>query len=138
MKRNKTANRPLLHLIERNWLASPITKLELLNIAIAERMALEGLRQGGTNEDWVMLRDAAAVTETMALGGAGPEAQVDASASLALLQNLYKSLRPLEEDELKTLSNMLAYHGEQRRLISRSELLVWLKKTVEKFDENRK
>ena len=85
-----------------------------------------------------MLRDAAAVTETMALGGAGPEAQVDASASLALLQNLYKSLRPLEENELKTLSNMLAYHGEQRRLISRSELLVWLKKTVEKFDENRK
>lgn len=101
-------------------------------------MALEGLRQGGTNEDWVMLRDAAAVTETMALGGAGPEAQVDASASLALLQNLHKSLRPLEEDELKTLSGMLAYHDEQRRLISRSELLVWVKKTVEKFNENRK
>ena len=85
-----------------------------------------------------MLRDAAAVTETMALGGAGPEAQAAASASLALLQNLYKSLRPLEEDELKVLSGMLAYHDEQRRLISRSELLVWLKKTVEKFNENRK
>ena len=85
-----------------------------------------------------MLRDAAAVTETMALGGAGPEAQVDASASLALLQNLYKSRRPLEENELKVLSNMLAYHDEQRRLISRSELLVWVKKTVEKFNENRK
>lgn len=101
-------------------------------------MALEGLRQGGTNEDWVMLRDAAAVTETMALGGAEPEAQVDASVSLAILQNLHKSLRQLNEDELKTLSNMLAYHDEQRRQVSRSELLVWVKKTVEKFNENRK
>lgn len=74
----------------------------------------------------------------MALGGAGPEAQVDASMALFVLQGLYRNLKPLQAGQLKALSEMLAYHDEQRRLVSRSELLVWVKKTVEKFNENRK
>lgn len=119
---------------ERFWLASPITKLELLNIAIAERMALEGLRQGGTNEDWVTLRDAAAMAETMASGGVGPEALVDASAALAVLHKAHNSTEALPAPEVKIVSEMLAYHAEQRRLISRSEVLVWVKKTVERFN----
>lgn len=123
----------ILNLQERNWLSNPISKRELLNITIAERLAIEDLKQQDAAA-WVVLRDAAAVCETMALGGVGPEAQPVASAALALLQALHLNQRVPTPAEVKTLSEMLAYHDEQRRIISRSEVLVWVKKTVEKFN----
>lgn len=98
-------------------------------------MALEAMRQGtASRTDWVTLRDAAAMTETMAYGGAGPEALGDASGALGVLSRTHNLDGPLPAPEVQALSEMLAYHDEQRRLLSRSEVLVWVKKTVEKFN----
>lgn len=93
------------------------------------------MRQGtASRADWVTLRDAAAMAETMASGGVGPEALPDASAALAVLHKAHNSTEALPASEVKTVSEMLAHHAEQRRLISRSEVLVWVKKTVERFN----
>lgn len=121
----------MLHLIERNWLASPISKSELLKISICEHWALEDLRLGRATElDWHTLRDAAALAETMALGGVGPEAAAPAAAALASLTN-----QTLNDSDVASINEMLAYHDEQRKVVNRSELFVWLKKTVERFNE---
>lgn len=77
------------------------------------------MRQGCADQtDWVTLRDAAAMAETMASGGVGPEALPDASAALAVLHKAHNSTEALPASEVKTVS----------------EVLVWVKKTVERFN----
>ena len=112
---------------------------EMLNICIAERIALETLRLGqGVEADWVVVRDVAIVAETMAFNGIVPEAQLDASDALLVLADVYATMRKLTTQELKTLDRTLAYHDAQRERVSRGRVFDMLKKAEVRFNEASK
>ena len=112
---------------------------EMLNICIAERIALEAFRLGqGTEADWLVLRDVAVVAETMALNGIEPEAQPDALDALTVLADVYVTMRGPTAQELKTLDRTLAYHDSQRERVSRGRLFEMLKKAEVRFNEASK
>ena len=124
-------SRPLLRALGKQWNSNPITEKEVLDISICEHLALAGWRvDPGLTDDWRVLRDAAAVTFTMAAGGAGPEALAVARQALDMLGNRYSITNdPLSDDEVKVIAEMLAYHDAQRRAMPRITLLNWLVKT---------
>ena len=118
------------------WLRKPISKPELVNISLCERFALTDLSKGTDElEPWRILRDAAAVTLTMAAGGVGPEALEPAQAALDLLHQLYSRDEPLTPQEVTTISEMLLWHDAQRTKIARSTVLHWLEETSKSYNK---
>ena len=139
MKHNKTPGQPSLKLLAQKWRNKPMSPAEMLNICIAERIALETLRLGqGVEADWVVVRDVAIVAETMAFNGIVPEAQLDASDALLVLADVYATMRRPTAQELKTLDRTLAYHDSQRERVSRGRLFEMLKKAEVRFNEASK
>lgn len=127
---------PILYAMQ----GAAITPKDLLDkLRLRELAAIEAFRTGNaTKQEWRDVSDFLNISETLALGGIGPEALAASQAAQDSLQAAHVRYQEgealtLTEPELQTLRDGYEYFDLQRQSISRAQFEQAIKRTSDRI-----